>query len=35
MTYTVDGDRLKVDRAQPWLSMAGAREIWELDRIPV
>jgi hypothetical protein len=30
MTYTVDGDRIKVDRAQPWLSMAGAEEIWEL-----
>lgn len=30
MTYVVDGERIKVDRAKPWLSMAGARQIWEL-----
>lgn len=30
MTYVVDGDRIKVDRAQPWLSMEGAREIWAM-----
>ena len=28
MTYVIDGARIKVDRARPWLSMAGAREIW-------
>lgn len=28
MTYVVDGARIKVDRAKPWLSMDGAREIW-------
>jgi hypothetical protein len=28
MTYIVEGDRIKVDRAQPWLSMEGAKEIW-------
>jgi hypothetical protein len=30
MTYVVEGDRIKVDRAQPWLSMEGAKEIWAL-----
>jgi hypothetical protein len=30
MTYVVNGDRIKVDRAQPWLSMAQARVIWEM-----
>jgi hypothetical protein len=30
MTYVVDGDRIKVDRARPWLSMDGARKIWEM-----
>jgi hypothetical protein len=30
MTYLVDGDRIKVSRAKPWLSMAGAREIWAM-----
>jgi hypothetical protein len=30
MTYIVEGDRIKVDRAQPWLSMEGAKEIWAL-----
>jgi hypothetical protein len=30
MTYVVEGDRIKVDRAQPWLSMEGAREIWAM-----
>jgi len=30
MTYVVDGDRIKVNRARPWLSMDGAREIWAL-----
>jgi hypothetical protein len=30
MTYVVDGDRIKVDRAKPWLSMADAREIWAM-----
>jgi hypothetical protein len=30
MRYVVDGDRIKVDRAQPWLSMAQARVIWEM-----
>ena len=30
MTYLVDGDRIKVDRAKPWLSMDGAREIWAM-----
>ncbi|WP_018351896.1 hypothetical protein [Longispora albida] len=30
MTYTVEGDRIKVDRAKPWLSMDGAREIWAM-----
>ncbi len=28
MTYAVDGDRIKVDRAQPWLSMHEAKAIW-------
>ena len=28
MTNIVEGDRIKVDRAQPWLSMEGAKEIW-------
>jgi hypothetical protein len=28
MTYVVEGDRIKVSRAKPWLSMEGAREIW-------
>ena len=30
MTYIVEGNRIKVDRAQPWLSMEGAKEIWAL-----
>ena len=30
MTYRVEGDRIKVDRAKPWLSMADAQAIWEL-----
>jgi hypothetical protein len=30
MTYEVDGARIKVSRAKPWLSMEGAREIWEM-----
>jgi hypothetical protein len=30
MTYRVEGDRIKVDRAKPWLSLADARTIWEL-----
>jgi hypothetical protein len=30
MSYVVDGNRIKVDRAQPWLPMEGAREIWHL-----
>ena len=30
MTYVVEGDRIKVNRAQPWLSMVGAREIWAM-----
>lgn len=30
MTYVVDGARIKVDRAKPWLSMDGAREIWAM-----
>jgi hypothetical protein len=30
MTYSVDGDRIKVSRAKLWLSMAGVREIWAL-----
>jgi len=30
MTYVVDGDRIKVDRAQPWLWMKEAREIWAM-----
>jgi hypothetical protein len=28
MTYVVEGDRIKVDRAQPWLSIAEAKVIW-------
>jgi hypothetical protein len=30
MTYVVEGDRIKVSRAKPWLSMVGAEEIWEI-----
>jgi hypothetical protein len=30
MTYAVEGDRIKVSRAKPWLSMEGAREIWAM-----
>lgn len=30
LTYVVDGDRIKVSRAKPWLSMDGARRIWAL-----
>ena len=30
MTYEVDGDRIKVSRAKPWLSMAEARQIWAM-----
>jgi hypothetical protein len=30
MTYVVDGGHIKVDRAQPWLSMAQARVIWDM-----
>ena len=30
MTYIVEDDRIKVDRARPWLSMDGARKIWAL-----
>ena len=30
MTYVVEGDRIRVDRAQPWLSMEGAKEIWAM-----
>lgn len=30
MRYVVNGDRIKVDRAQPWLSMAQARVVWEM-----
>jgi hypothetical protein len=30
MTYAVDGERIKVSRARPWLSMAGARAIWAM-----
>jgi len=30
MTYVVEGDRIKVDRAQPWLSMEGAKKIWAM-----
>jgi hypothetical protein len=30
MAYVVEGDRIKVDRAQPWLSMEGAKEIWAM-----
>ena len=30
MTYVVDGDGIKVDRAKPWLSMDEARQIWEM-----
>ena len=30
MTYLVDGNRIKVSRARPWLSMEGAREIWAM-----
>lgn len=30
MTYVVDGDRIKVSRAKPWLSMEGARAIWAM-----
>jgi hypothetical protein len=30
MTYRVEGGRIKVDRAKPWLSMADAKSIWEM-----
>jgi hypothetical protein len=30
MTYVVDGDRIKVSRAKPWLSLAEAKEIWAM-----
>ncbi|MDQ2873311.1 MAG: hypothetical protein M3Y33_00145 [Actinomycetota bacterium] len=30
MTYVVEGDRFKVSGAKPWLSMKGARQIWEM-----
>jgi len=30
MRYVVDGDRIKLDRAKPWLSMAQAKVIWEM-----
>jgi hypothetical protein len=30
MRYLVEGDRIKVNRAQPWLSMAQAKVIWEM-----
>jgi hypothetical protein len=30
MTYVIHGDRIKVSRAKPWLSMGGAREIWQM-----
>jgi hypothetical protein len=30
MKYVVDGDRIKVDRAKPWLSMQEAKTIWEM-----
>ena len=30
MTYVVDGGRIKVDRAQPRLSMDGAKRIWAM-----
>jgi hypothetical protein len=30
MTYVVDGERIKVDRARPWLTMEGARQIWAM-----
>ena len=30
MTYEVDGDRIKVSRAKPWLSMDAARRIWDM-----
>jgi hypothetical protein len=28
MTYVVEGDRIRVSRAKPWLSMEGAKELW-------
>lgn len=30
MTYVVEGERIRVSRAKPWLSMKGAREIWAM-----
>lgn len=30
MTYQVDANRIKVNRAKPWLSMSDAKAIWEL-----
>ncbi|GAA0223474.1 hypothetical protein GCM10009539_05810 [Cryptosporangium japonicum] len=30
LAYEVEGDRIKVSRATPWLSMDGARQIWEM-----
>ena len=30
MKYEVIGDRIRVSRAKPWLSMDGARAIWEM-----
>ncbi|MFC4069984.1 hypothetical protein [Actinoplanes subglobosus] len=30
MTYKVDGSRIKVSRAKPWLLMEGARQIWAM-----
>jgi hypothetical protein len=30
MTYKVDGSRIKANRAKPWLSMEGARQIWAM-----
>jgi hypothetical protein len=30
LTYVVDGNRIKVDRARPWLSLDDARRIYEM-----
>ena len=29
-TYEVDGSRIKVSRAKPWLLMESARQIWAM-----
>jgi hypothetical protein len=33
MTYVIDGDRIKVSRAKPWLYFADARAIWAMGPV--